>query len=156
MRTFWFPFYNLVLALWTGGIAIFTFIVTPAIFRSYGRDMAGEIVGKLFPGYFMYNLVLALAALALFFLVAEDRSRTACRLSLLLIASALIINLFVAFKLHPDTIRAKQAIASFERVSPDAPERKRFAKLHAVSAVLNLALLAEGAALLVVSPLLRK
>jgi len=47
-----FSVYNLVLALWVGGISIFTFIVTPAIFRSYGRDQAGEIVGKLFPGYF--------------------------------------------------------------------------------------------------------
>jgi uncharacterized membrane protein len=156
MRMFWFPLYNLVLALWVGGMAIFTFIVTPAIFRSYGRDMAGEIVGKLFPVYFPYNLAVAAAALVLFFMVAEDRSRTAYRLSLLLLGSALIINTFIVFKLHPEAIKAKQAIVSFERVSPDSPERKRFAKLHGVSAVLNLALLAEGAALLAISPLLRK
>ena len=43
-------FYTLTLALWTGGMVLFTFIVTPAIFRSFGRDQAGEIVGYLFPG----------------------------------------------------------------------------------------------------------
>jgi hypothetical protein len=34
--------------------------------------------------------------------------------------------------------------------------RKRFAKLHAVSAVLNLLLLADGITLLAVAPLLKK
>ena len=72
MKISWFSFYNLALALWVGGIITFTFIVTPAIFKSFGRDMAGEIVGKLFPGYFLYNLVLAALAFILFFTVAEQ------------------------------------------------------------------------------------
>jgi len=156
MKTLWFPLYNLVLALWVGGIAIFTFIVTPAIFQSYGRDMAGEIVGKLFPGYFLYNLILAAGGLALFFMVADHHVKKAYWVSLLLLVCALIINAFIVFKLHPETIKAKQAIASFERVSPDSPERIHFARLHGVSAVLNLVLLAEGVTLLAVSPLLRK
>ena len=50
MHKLFFILYDLVLALWTGGIFLFTFIITPVIFKSYGRDMAGEIVGKLFPG----------------------------------------------------------------------------------------------------------
>jgi putative copper export protein len=156
MKTLWGPLYNLVLAFWVGGIAIFTFIVTPAIFRSYGRDMAGEIVGKLFPGYFLYNLFLAASGLALFFLVADTPARKIYWSSLLLLVCALIINAFIVFKLHPETIKAKQAIASFERISPDSPERRHFAKLHALSAVLNLVLFAEGVALLAASPLLRK
>jgi hypothetical protein len=53
MKPFLAILYTLLLSLWTGGIAIFTFIVTPAIFRSYGRDQAGEIVGRLFPGDFL-------------------------------------------------------------------------------------------------------
>ncbi len=156
MKTLWAPLYTMVLALWVGGIAIFTFIVTPAIFRSYGRDMAGEIVGKLFPGYFLYNLFLAVAGLALFFLVADIHAKKSYWSSLLLLVCALIINLFIVLKLHPETIKAKQAIVSFEQVSPDSPERKHFAKLHALSAVLNLVLFAEGVTLLAVSPLLRK
>jgi uncharacterized membrane protein len=69
MRLTWLSLYNLILSLWVGGIAIFTFIVTPAIFRSFGRDEAGAIVGKLFPGYFTYVLVLTLLAF-IFFLPA--------------------------------------------------------------------------------------
>jgi len=156
MKTYWCSIYNLVLALWVGGIAAFTFIVTPVIFRSFGRDLAGKIVGELFPGYFLYNLVLAALALLLFFVSAGDPSKAAYRLSLFLLIAALIINVFVVFKLHPDVVKVKQAVTSFERESPDSPMRKKFAKLHAVSAVLNLLLLADGVALLVAAPLLNR
>jgi uncharacterized membrane protein len=156
MKLSWFSFYSLVLSLWVGGITIFTFIVTPVIFKSYPRDQAGEIVGRLFPGYFLYNLVLAALVLVLFFIVANDQSKLAYRLSLVCAVTALLVNLFIVFKLHPDAVRIKQQVTSFERESPDSPARKQFRKLHGVSAVLNLVLLAEGIALLVAGPLVRK
>jgi hypothetical protein len=156
MKISWFSLYNLILALWVGGIASFTFIVTPVIFRSFGRDLAGKIVGELLPGYFLYNLVLAALALLLFFIVAADQSKTAYWLSLFLLTIALIINVFIVFKLHPDAVKVKQAVTSFERESPDSPMRKRFAKLHAVSAALNLLLLADGIALLAISPIVKR
>ena len=52
----------------TGGISIFTFLITPVIFKSFARDMAGKIIGTLFPGYFL--IVLALSVLALILLPA--------------------------------------------------------------------------------------
>ena len=148
--------YSVTLALWVGGIAIFTFVVTPIIFKSYPRDTAGEIVGKLFPAYFSYNLILSVLALILLMILASDRSAREYRISVILLVAALLINIFVAFKLHPAAVKAKQQIASFERVSPEAPERKVFARLHGLSAVLNLLLLADGATLLVINPLIRK
>jgi hypothetical protein len=156
MKISWFSLYNLILALWVGGIASFTFIVTPVIFRSFGRDLAGKIVGELFPGYFLYNFVLAALAFLLFFVVAGDPSKTAYRLSLFLLTTALIVNVFIVFKLHPDTVGVKKAVTSFERESPDSPMRKRFARLHGVSAALNLLLLADGVALLVIGPLVKR
>jgi hypothetical protein len=151
-----FSVYNLVLALWTGGIALFTFIVTPVIFKSYPRDMAGEIVGKLFPGYFTYNLVLSILALILFFLLTTDRSFFAWRLSLFLVSAALVINAFILFKLHPEIVKVKGEISSFEQESPDSLMRKKFRKLHGVSAALNLFLLVDGITLLVSVPFLKK
>ena len=156
MKVSWFSLYTLVLSLWIGGIAIFTFIVTPVIFKAYGRNMAGEIVGHIFPGYFLYNLILAAAALVLFFLLATERTTFAGRLSLALLAAALIVNFFIAFKLHPAAIKAKHEVASFEREAPDSLARKKFSRLHALSATLNLLLLADGITLLLVSPLLKK
>jgi len=156
MKLSWFSFYNLVLALWVGGMTIFTFIVTPVIFKAYARDVAGEIVGRLFPGYFLYNLVLSALVVILFFIVANDQAKLAYRLSLACVVTALLINLFIVFKLHPDAVRIKQQVTSFERESPDSEARKQFRRLHGISAVLNLTLLAEGIVLLFTGPLIRK
>lgn len=140
MRLTWISLYSLTLALWVGGMAIFTFVVAPVIFKSYPRDTAGEIVGKLFPGYFMYNLVLAVLAMVLFFLVAGDREKTAYRFSRTLIAAAVIVNVFIVYKLYPEAVRVKQEAASFECQSLDSLARKKFTRLHALSASLNLLL----------------
>jgi uncharacterized membrane protein len=143
--------YNITLALWTGGMALFTFIVTPAIFRSYGRDQAGEIVGKLFPGYFLYLLVLSALALVLFFLLGAEQTSRSFRASLFLIVVAVIINAYVLFSLHPKAVQIKQQVVSFEKAAPDSPARSEFRKLHGISAALNLALLADSIALLALS-----
>jgi len=148
--------YTLSLALWTGGMALFTFVVTPAIFRSFGRDRAGEIVGILFPGYFVYLLSLSALALVMFFLLGADQATRSFRASLFLLVVGVVINAFVLFSLHPRTVEVKQQVAFFERSAPDSPARKEFRKLHAVSAGINLFLLIDGAALLIMSPLLKR
>ena len=155
MRPYLSFLYMLTLSLWVGGMAIFTFIVTPAIFRSYGRDAAGEIVGRLFPGYFAYLLILSGAALVLFLFQRSLAPAALSRLSLALLIAAVLVNAYVSFRLHPEAIRIKQQITSFERESADSPARKAFRRLHAVSAVLNLFVLLDGSALLALSRQLR-
>jgi hypothetical protein len=155
MHKFAFYIYTIVLALWTGGIFLFTFIVAPVIFKSYGRDMAGEIVGKLFPGYFIYNLVLSALAFLSFFFIQSGLSKAVYRASLLLIVAAVVINLYVTYKLYPEVRKVKAEIHSFGEVPPESPLRAKFKKLHAVSATLNLLLLADGITLLVISKIAR-
>ncbi|MBI5694297.1 MAG: DUF4149 domain-containing protein [Nitrospirae bacterium] len=142
--------YVLDLALWVGGISIFTFIATPAIFRSFDRDMAGRVVGAMFTGYFYYTFALTALALALVFFVWRDRASTLFRASLLLAVLAVGMSGYVAFNLYPEIRAVKAQIASFETTPRESPERKRFGRMHAVSAVLNLLLLADGAALLLI------
>ncbi|MBC8412092.1 DUF4149 domain-containing protein [bacterium] len=148
MNNFWQFSYNLILSLWIGGISIFTFIMTPVIFRDFERDMAGKIVGKLFPGYFLYNIILSVLALILIFFIRSLLTKFGFKLSMILIICAVIINLFVAFKLHPEIVKVKAEIHSFEVLPDDSPLRKQFGKLHAVSATMNLLLLADGITLL--------
>jgi hypothetical protein len=143
--------YNIVLALWVGGMATYTFIVTPAIFRSFTRDESARIVDALFPGYFAYNLALSAVALLLAFLVWPDRARSAFRISLALAAAALVVNFYITFMLHPRISLVKRQVTSFETMPKDSPQRREFTRLHAISAVLNLAVLADGLTLLVIS-----
>jgi hypothetical protein len=145
-----------VLALWVGGIALFTFIITPILFNSYSRDMAGEIVGRLFPGYFLCNLVLSLLALMLFLIHWSDIARKGFRLSLFCMVIAVMVNIFVCFKLYPEIKAIKKEIHSFETVSSDDHLRMKFRKLHGISAVLNLLMLADGVTLLLVGTVIKK
>ncbi|MFA5353770.1 MAG: DUF4149 domain-containing protein [Thermodesulfovibrionales bacterium] len=139
--------YTLVLSLWVGGISLFTFIITPAIFSSFERNMAGAVVGKLFPGYFLTNLLLSVAALLLLLFFRE---RAGFRISLLLAVLAILINCYVQFILHPQVREVKKRIHSFES-EPESALRGKFRRLHGVSAVLNLVLLADGVTLLYIS-----
>jgi len=143
--------YNFTLALWVGGIVIFTFLVTPIIFQSFGRDTAGEIVGKLFPYYFPYNLVLSVVALAIFIVFIGIKGNIRRKIPIILLSIAVLINLFITFKLHSDIISVKQQIKTFETQSDEYPARNQFRKLHTISAILNILLLIDGSALIILN-----
>jgi len=156
MATFIHSIYTLLLALWVGGISLFTFIVTPEIFRSYGRDAAGEIVGKLFPGYFLFTMVLSVLVLLMLPLCRSLFGQTGFRWSISLAAVAIVINAFIFFKLHPEIRQIKQEVHSFQSIQDDSPARNTFRKLHALSMTLNLILLADGATLLLIGSSLKR
>lgn len=139
-----------MLALWVGGIFIFTFLVTPVVFRSFMRDTASAVVDKLFPFYFPYLLAVTVLAFG-FFLMTGLKKQAMPKFTLVLLVIGILISLYVNIHLFPKVKKVKQEIASFETVSPDSPARKQFSKLHGISMVLNLALLADGAVLIVIS-----
>jgi hypothetical protein len=151
-----FTLYHFLLALWVGGMAMFSFLVTPVIFTSFTRDTAGEIVGKLFPYYFPFTLVTALLALIVFLFFIGVRATVQHRITLALLLFALLVNVFVAFKLYPDITRVKQEIATFAETSSSNPKRLEFKKLHRMSSILNILLLLDGTVLLFISNSLKK
>ena len=55
--------YRLAIALWAGGNALFTLVLTPILFRTEGRDTAARIVGSFFPAYFRWGLACGFTAL---------------------------------------------------------------------------------------------
>lgn len=139
-------FYVLALALWVGGGALYTFVLTPAIFAAYHRNTAGEIVGTMMPHYFRFQL--AVAAMTAIILIALWRLRPARRaLCLALVLVGLLALVSVQFWLYPRMLDAKSRVASFES-APEAPERKRFKTLHGVSMLINVLYLADGTLLL--------
>ena len=148
--------YAIVLSLWVGGMSLFTFILTPVIFRSYSRDTAGEVVGKLFPSYFLFTLTVSAAAWVLFFLSFPGSGAPRYVVSLVLVSLALLTALYVNFWLYPEAKRVKREVRSFEGEAPDSPARSRFRRLHAVSAVLNIFMIADGLILLIMNVQMRK
>ena len=138
--------YRLAVACWVGGTSLFTFVLTPTIFKSYNRDMAGGIVGVLFPGYFKWGLVCGVIALATIFMSSTVKHKT---IAVVIIAVMLAITSVQAFVIEPKAAALKKAIPSFETTPQEDPLRVQFRKLHGVSAVSNLAVIGGGIALIV-------
>ncbi len=147
--------YNLMLALWVGGIFIYTFLITPVIFKSFERDTASAVVDKLFPFYFPYNLVIITLTFGFFFIAGFKRNAR-YKVALALLIAAVLISMFVNFGLYSEIRKTKQEIVSFEKTPVDSPARKRFRALHGISMILNLVLLADGAAVIVISSIRKK
>lgn len=134
--------YRLAVAFWAGGVAIFTFVLTPTLFRTQSRDLAGQIVGVLFPGYFRWGLACGALALVLQF---AGRSRQGAAVAILCVMLA--VTSFQAFYIEPRAAELKRQIPSFETTPKDHPLRREFGKLHGVSAVCNLVVFGGGVAL---------
>ena len=137
--------YRLALAFWVGGVALFTFVLTPTLFRTQGRDLAGRIVGVLFPGYFRWGLVCG--AVALFCLLLQRGRHFVPALVLLVLMLA--ATGFQALVIEPKAAALKKGIGSFETTPKSHPLRKEFSRLHAISAVCNLGTFAGGVVLIV-------
>lgn len=149
MQPFLQAVYRVALALWVGGIAMYSFVVTPVIFRTQGRDVAARVVGAVFPLYF--RVLLAAALVAFLARVASGGAFAGLRASLLsgLVLAGAAVAGYQAFRLTPAMERVKASVPSFEAAAPDDPARRAFARLHGASMALNLFLLADGAVLLV-------
>lgn len=137
--------YRLAITFWVGGVAIFTFVLTPIIFKVNDRDTAGRIVGTLFPGYFRWGLACGAVALASL-LILRGRNFVAPLLILLVMLS---LTAFQGFFIEPRAAALKREIPSFVTTPKDDPLRREFSRLHGVSAVCNLTVFAGGVVLII-------
>lgn len=141
--------YSLAISCWLGGTTLFTFVLTPTLFSSYSRDIAGGIVGTLFPGYFRFGLICGAVAL-LCQLIRKGRFAVA---SLGIIGIMLLLTAVQAFVIEPRAAMLKHSIASFDTTPKDDPYRAQFRKLHGISMAANLAVIAGGVMLIVLATL---
>jgi hypothetical protein len=137
--------YRLALSFWIGGVALFTFVLTPILFKTQPRDLAGRIVGVLFPGYFRWGLACGGVALVCLLLQRGRHFIPALVLLVLMLAA----TSFQALVIEPKAAALKEQIGSFETTPKDDPLRQEFSRLHAVSAVCNLTVFAGGVVLII-------
>jgi len=140
--------YRLALALWVGGMSVFTFVVTPVIFRTQGPGSAGKIVGALFPVYFRFCLLVTAATLVA--RVTSGKAFTGARqlAGTLLVVSCLGIVSYHAFGLAPRMATVRETIVSMETAPKEDPARREFSRLHGISMTLNFVVILAGAILI--------
>lgn len=136
--------YTLAISCWLGGAALFTFVLTPKLFAACSRDMAGMIVGLLFPGYFRWGLICGAVAL-ICRLILRGRFSVAA-VSILLVM--LLLTATQALVIEPRAASIKQQIVSFETTPRDNPLRMEFRKLHGLSMAANLVVILGGVVLI--------
>lgn len=141
--------YNLAVGCWLGGAALFTFVLTPKLFGVFSRDLAGTIVGQLFPGYFRWGLACGTVAV-LCQLVNRGRFAIA---TLAILSAMLLLTSVQAFVIEPRAADLKQAIVSFETTPKDDSRRVQFRTLHGISMAANLAVVAGGVLLVILASL---
>ena len=137
--------YLLSVALWIGGIAFFSFLAAPSIFKVLPRQEAGQVVSDIFPKYHWQGIVCGAIALATSVALGMRE-----RWNILLIVRTITIGVMVigvlysVLVLQPKIQAVKAQITSFESLAPTDPLRLEFGRLHGRSFSVNAAVLLLG------------
>ncbi len=127
----------LSLVLWLGGMVFFSFIAAPSVFKVLNREMAGTVVGDIFPKYFLMGYVLSVVMLATLGHIAKwDFTPFRIQLGILVAATALTFVSGMVIGAKARAVKA-QMYAEHDAGKKEAL-RKEFGKTHAVSSVVNL------------------
>ena len=109
-----------LIAISLGTMLFFSFVIAPVIFKVLDANNAGKFVRKIFPHYYMINLIiLSIAVLLLFYI-------SSINLDFYITLVVTILFAFSLFILMP-------LINKFK----DSKEEKKFKYLHALSVIIN-------------------
>ena len=133
------------LSIWVGSIVFFSFFAAPSIFKKLPREAAGDVVGDIFPKYRAIGYASsAVLLVTLAIMMNSEKDSQYSRLVLLV--------LMAAIGLYSGLVVGKQAasIKAGMKASADAEKkdalRAEFRKVHAISSILNMSVLALGIA----------
>jgi uncharacterized membrane protein len=137
--------YLLSVALWIGGMAFFSFLAAPSIFKVLPREEAGRVVSDIFPKYYWQGILCGAIALATSVALGmRERWNILLIVRTIMIGGMLIGVLYSVVVLQPKIQAVKAQITSFESLSPTDPMRLEFGRLHGRSFSVNAAVLLLG------------
>lgn len=135
----------LSIVVWVGALIFFTFFVTPMVFKALPRELAGELVGEIFPMYWALGYAAGVLSLASLLAISfVEKAFPAARL--------LCLAFMTAATFYSGLVIAPEAGAIRERIKaagePAAIEELRagFGRLHRRSYALNMAVIVSGVA----------
>ena len=131
------------ISVWTGTLVFFSFFAAPSIFKVLPRETAGDVVGDIFPKYWAVGYVsgiLGLASLLALSYIGGEMPAARITLFAFMTVVTLYSGLFVGTK--------ARGVKRELRLAQDAADkeglRAEFRKLHALSSILNLVVMATG------------
>jgi uncharacterized membrane protein len=137
--------YLLSIALWLGGMAFFSFMAAPSIFKVLPREEAGRVVSDIFPKYYWQGLICgAIALVTSVALGVRDRWNMLLIVRTMTIGVMVIGILYAVVILQPKIQAVKAQTTSFESLAPTDPLRLEFGRLHGRSFSVNAAVILLG------------
>jgi hypothetical protein len=132
------------LVVWMGTVVFFSFFAAPGIFKALPRETAGEVVGAIFPSYWMTGYSSSLAALfSLLVISYAEKSFPVARVLVLAVMTGTTFYSGLVVGGEAAAIKARIKAAEDKEVKESL--RAVFKKVHRRSSVLNMTVLALGA-----------
>ena len=129
--------YLLSLVCWIGSIIFFSFFVAPVVFKILEREKAGEVVGIIFPRYYMIGYVSGVLVLMALLLNGPSGLKW-CAWGIMMVGTA-----YAGLVVNPKAKTLKQQLKNSSEAEKSTLE-VRFKNLHSLSVKLNGAVLFSG------------
>jgi len=133
----------LSLVAWLGGMIFFSFIAAPSIFKILPRETAGDVVGDIFPKYWMIGYICSITAVATIMILSfQEKAYPWARIGLLVLMTALV---FYAGKvIGKNAMEVKVQIRATEDQTQKEALRFKFKAIHRNSMIMNVVILILG------------
>ena len=129
--------YLLSLVCWIGSIIFFSFFVAPVVFKTLERDKAGEVVGIIFPHYYMIGYVSGVLVLMALLLNGPAGLKW-CAWGIMMVGTA-----YAGLVVNPKAKTLKEQLKDSSEAEKSTLE-VRFQNLHSLLVKLNGAVLFSG------------
>lgn len=129
--------YLLSLVCWIGSIIFFSFFVAPVVFKILEREKAGEVVGIIFPRYYMIGYVSGVLVLMALLLNGPAGLKW-CAWGVMMVGTA-----YAGLVVNPKAKTLKEQLKDYPEAEKSTLE-VRFKTLHSLSVKLNGAVLVAG------------
>ncbi len=133
----------LSIVVWFGSIVFFSFIAAPAIFKVLPRETAGDVVGEIFPKYWLIGYICSITLLlTLAYMSAYEKTIPIVKISLLVLMT--LITFYSGLAVGGKAREIKAEIKTVEDPAKKESLRMEFKSLHLRSVILNVAVLMLG------------
>lgn len=133
----------LSMVIWVGMIVFFTFFAAPSVFKALPRELAGEVIGHIFPKYWAVGYLMSAVSIGtVLYLSSFAKVFPTLRVSILVVMA--VLSLYSGLVVGREARSIKAEIKAVESVEEKETLRSTFKKVHAKSAILNLLILILG------------
>ncbi len=137
----------LSIVIWVGMLVFFSFFVAPSIFRMLPKELAGDLIGDIFPRYWLIGYIAGVSAL-LSLIIISSMEKAFPAASILLLTVMTAITFYSGLAVASKAREIKMKIRAVNDPVEKEALTKDFRKLHRKSATLNIIVIVTGIVLI--------